>query len=109
MPPAQPSTRRALLEMRQVRPGVVLMRGAIHPDITLEGNHIRRALAQGLGLEGIPWGFIHPTAALPRTTCTSRNSSCGAGTGRSRTEPTVTVLPARPVILSLGEAFFEAI
>ncbi len=32
----------------------VLMRGTIHPDVTLEGNHIRRALAQGLGLEGIP-------------------------------------------------------
>lgn len=32
----------------------VLMRGTIHADVTLEGNHIRRALAEGLGLEGTP-------------------------------------------------------
>jgi len=32
----------------------VLMRGTINPDVTLEGNHIRRALAEGLGLEGTP-------------------------------------------------------
>jgi len=32
----------------------VLMRGAIHADLALEGSHIRRALAEGLGLEGTP-------------------------------------------------------
>ncbi len=32
----------------------VLMRGTIHADVALEGSHIRRALAEGLGLEGPP-------------------------------------------------------
>lgn len=32
----------------------VVMRGVIHPDVALEGSHIRRALAEGLGLEKTP-------------------------------------------------------
>lgn len=32
----------------------VLMRGVIHPDVALEGGHIKRALAEGLGLGQAP-------------------------------------------------------
>lgn len=32
----------------------VLMRGTHHTDVALEGSHIRRTLAEGLGLEGTP-------------------------------------------------------
>ncbi|MCX7601745.1 MAG: hypothetical protein N2Z75_07375, partial [Meiothermus sp.] len=32
----------------------VLMRGTLHTDVALEGSHIRRALAEGLGLGGPP-------------------------------------------------------
>lgn len=32
----------------------VLMRGAIHPDVALEGSHIKRALGEGLGLAQAP-------------------------------------------------------
>jgi hypothetical protein len=32
----------------------VLMRGAIRADVALEGHHIRRALAEGLGLDATP-------------------------------------------------------
>jgi len=31
----------------------VLMRGVIHADVALEGSHIKRALAEGLGLENV--------------------------------------------------------
>lgn len=42
------------LELGGTSAAWVLMRGAMHPDVPLEGGHIRRALGEGLGLEKTP-------------------------------------------------------
>lgn len=56
--PTEPNKALALISKRFELGGTsaawVLMRGAMHTDVALEGNHIRRALAEGLGLDKTP-------------------------------------------------------
>lgn len=56
--PAKPSEALRLIGKRFELGGTsaawVLMRGAVNPDVALEGSHIRRALAEGLSLDKAP-------------------------------------------------------